>query len=260
MKLETPVTQVLPMLPPLFDSAPGTGGDYVLFVTDGEPDFCDDNNPVCPVDAVVAEIKQLNATKGITTYVLGLSSNLNTSTCPGVLQAYANAGVNQPIANPCGTHNIYDECHGDAMKPPPWAVLASQMGRTTGQALVDYVPAGGNAMVFAPDVTDQQALTNTLAGLFSGVKSCTFDLNNIEAGQPALKVDTTQLSGAQILIETTPVPLDNNNGWRVNCVPAGDPACKPSQLELTGTYCDTWHLASNKNITFNFPCGVIVPG
>ncbi len=52
MKLETPVTQVLPMLPPLFTSAPGNGGNFVLFVTDGEPDFCDDGNAVCPVDAV----------------------------------------------------------------------------------------------------------------------------------------------------------------------------------------------------------------
>jgi len=253
MKLETPVTQVLPKVPPLFMGAPGNGGNYVLFVTDGEPDFCDDGNTTCPVDAVVKEIKDLNA-MSITTYVIGLSSNFNTGTCPGVLQAYANAGVNQPIANPCPGHNIYDECNGNMS----WKALAG--GRATGQALVDYTTTGGTAQVFTPDVTNQQALSNTLAGLFSGVKSCTFDLNNLEAGEPPLKVDTTQLGGAQILIETTVVPLDNTNGWRVNCVPAGNPMCTPSQIELTGTFCDTWRLAANKNITFNFPCGVIVPG
>jgi len=258
MKLETPVTQVLPMLPPLFTGAPGNGGNFVLFVTDGEPDFCNDGNTTCAVDATVAELKQLNG-MGISTYVLGLSSNFNTGTCPGVLQAYANAGVNQPIATPCPGHNVYDECHADP-NSAPWATLATQLGRTTGQALVDYATTGGNGMVFAPDVTDQQALTNTLAGLFSGVKSCIFDLNNLDPGKPAIHVNTSLLSEAQILIETTPVPLDPNNGWRVNCVPTGDPNCKPTQIELTGTACASWHLATNKNITFDFPCDVIVPG
>jgi len=255
MKLETPVTQVLPMLPPLFTNAPGNGGNYVLFVTDGEPDFCNDGNTVCPVDAVVAEIKQLNG-MAITTYVIGLSSNSNASTCPDVLQAYANAGVNQPIANPCGTHNSSQECSGDTN----WAALASQLKRTAGQALVDYVPTGGTAQVFKPDVTDQQALTNTLAGLFSGVKSCTFDLNSIDPAKPPIKVNTNALAGARILVETTVVPLDNTNGWKVNCVPAGDPSCKPTQIELTGTACTNWRLPANKNITFDFPCDVIVPG
>ena len=73
-------------------------------------------------------------------------------------------------------------------------------------------------------------------------------------------LNTSLLSEAQILIETTPVPLDPNNGWRVNCVPTGDPNCKPTQIELTGTACASWHLATNKNITFDFPCDVIVPG
>jgi hypothetical protein len=257
MKLETPVTQVLPMLPPLFSGAPGNGGNYVLFVTDGEPDFCDDNNTVCPVDAVVAEIKQLYA-QGITTYVIGLSSSFNTSTCPDVLQAYANAGVNQPIANPCGTHNIYNECFNNGTSP--WAMVAARMNRTTGQALVDYVPSGGTAQVFKPDVTDQTALTNTLAGLFSGVKSCTFDLNSIDPKKPPIRVNTSALAGARILVETMVVPLDDTNGWKVNCVPAGDPNCKPTQIELTGTACTNWRLPKNKNITFDFPCDVIVPG
>ena len=164
--------------------------------------------------------------------------------------------MNQPIANPCGTHNASQECSGDGN----WAAIASQLKRTTGQALVDYVPTGGTAQVFAPDVTDQAALTNTLAGLFSGVKSCTFDLNSIDPGKPTIKVNTSALGGARILVETTVVPLDNTNGWKVNCVPAGDPNCKPTQIELTGTACTNWSLPANKNITFDFPCDVIVPG
>jgi hypothetical protein len=254
LKLETPVTQVLPLIPPLFAHAPGNGGDYVLFVTDGEPDFCDDGNTTCPVDAVVAELKQLKA-QGITTYVIGLSSNFNTGVCPAVLQAYANAGAAQPIGTPCPGTNFYDQCNGNMS----WKAIAGQTGRMMGQALVDYATTGGTAPVFKPDVTDQQSLTDTLAGLFSGVKSCNFDLNTVGGGAP-IKVNTSLLNKAQVSIENVVVPLDDTNGWRVNCVPLGDPNCKPTQLELTGTACTNWRLPDKKNIVFDFPCDVIIPG
>jgi hypothetical protein len=252
--LETPLSQVLPLIPPLFASAPKTGASYVLFATDGEPDFCDNGNPVCPIDAGIAGIQQL-ALQGITTYVMGLASNIISTTCPGVLQGYANAGAGVDIANPCPGHDIFNECNSSV---PPWKAIATALGRTTGQALVDYKATGGTAMVFSPTITDQQSLTDTLASLFSGVKSCTFDLGNING--TAIKVDTTQLAKAQVSVETVAVPLDSTNGWRINCVPAGDPACKNSQLELTGTSCTNWRKPENKNIDFNFPCDIIIPG
>ena len=114
---------------------------------------------------------------------------------------------------------------------------------------------------------------DTLAAAFSGVKSCLFDLNNPDGTGKPIKVDTTLLNKAQILVcpkadpatgfcpsSTMPVPLDNTNGWKVNCVPAGDPSCTPTQLELTGSSCDNWRLPDNNHIDFDFPCGVIVPG
>ena len=105
--LETPLSQSLPLIPPLFAAAPKTGPSYILFATDGEPDFCDNDNVVCPVDASIAGIKELSA-QGITTIVMGLASNLISGTCPGVLEGYANAGAGLAIANPCGTHNAWD--------------------------------------------------------------------------------------------------------------------------------------------------------
>jgi hypothetical protein len=251
--LETPLSESLPMIPPFFDSAPKTGSSYVLFATDGEPDFCDNGNAVCPVDAGIAGILKL-FTQGITTYVMGLSSDINAGTCPGVLQGYANAGANQDIANPCPGHGIYDECNGVA----PWKAIATQTGRTTGQALVDYKATAGAAKVFAPNVSDQQSLTDTLASLFSGVKSCSFDLDAL--GADPIHVDTAQLDKAQVLIENVVVPLDSTNGWKINCVPLGDPACRSTQVELTGSSCTTWRMPNTENIEFKFPCEVIVPG
>ena len=49
------------------------GDKYILFVTDGEPDYCGDGNVLCPPDAVVAELQALKA-NNITTIVFGLQS------------------------------------------------------------------------------------------------------------------------------------------------------------------------------------------
>ena len=183
MKLETPVTQVLPMLPPLFTDAPGNGGNYILFVTDGEPDFCDDGNR-CMRRRCGRRGAEAAQRRGITTNVIGLSSNFNTATCPGVFQAYANAGVNQPIADPCArAHSAYDECHANAIAlrgqttcDTDWAAPRVRRWSTT-------QPPPGPHKSTRPTSPIRQVLINTLAGLFSGVKSCTFDLNNIDSGQ-----------------------------------------------------------------------------
>jgi len=200
---------------------------------------------------------------------MGLSSDINASTCPDALKAFAAAGQNQPIANPCGVHVPAQECAGR----PVWAALRTSLGRTANTSLADYVAGGNTTKVFQPNIADQQSLTDTLAAAFSGVKSCLFDLNNPDGTGKPIKVDTTLLNKAQILVcpkadpatgfcpsSTMPVPLDNTNGWKVNCVPAGDPSCTPTQLELTGSSCDNWRLPDNNHIDFDFPCGVIVPG
>ena len=261
VNLETPLSESLPMIPPFFAAAPKTGASYILFATDGEPDFCDNDNAVCPVDASVAQIKQLFTQNNITTYVMGLSSDLNAGTCPGVLNAYAAAGQNQPIANPCGIHVPSQECGGR----PIWAALMSSLGRTGQTSAVDYVSTGSTTKVFQPNITDQTSLTDTLAAAFSGVKSCTFDL-----GAAGVRIDTAQLSKAHIYFCDSltnnvcngphEIALDPAQGWRVNCVPAGDPACKNTQVELTGQSCTDWRQPANVNIKFDFPCEVIVPG
>ena len=95
---------VLPLLKALLDQ-PGNDGDkYVLFVTDGEPDFCDNGDAKCAVDAVVAGVQKL-ASAGIHTIVFGLKI-VHQSTISGeTLQAVANAGASLPAPTPFGaTH------------------------------------------------------------------------------------------------------------------------------------------------------------
>jgi hypothetical protein len=242
--LETPLTMAMPMIQPLFAAATGNGNNYILLATDGEPDFCDNGNVTCPIDGVNLGLQQL-AIKGFTTYVIGLTSNIVSSTCPMVLQAYANAGQNLAIANPCPGHTIAAECNGESH----WAALASGAGRAAGQSLVDYVATGGGAKVYSPDVADQTSLTNTLAGLFNGVKSCTFDLSNLNG--MSIKVDRTMLDLAHIKIMGTEVPLDDTNGWRMST---------DTQLELTGAACDAWRNPATTTIDFMFPCEVFIVG
>jgi carboxymethylenebutenolidase len=76
------------------DTAPGE--KFILFVTDGEPAYCDDGNALCPPDSVVGQLQTLQ-TGGIKTLVMGISSPLTTIS-DAVLQGFANAGARQPVA------------------------------------------------------------------------------------------------------------------------------------------------------------------
>jgi len=59
-KGETPTAKVLSQVRDILRAETGPGEKYILFVTDGEPDYCDDPNPICPVDSVVAALQALS--------------------------------------------------------------------------------------------------------------------------------------------------------------------------------------------------------
>jgi hypothetical protein len=226
---------------------PGNDGDkYVLFVTDGEPDFCDNGDAKCPVDAVVAAVQQL-AAAGIHTIVFGLKSSLS-NISGDTLQAVANAGAGLPVAAPFGGSAVKDVCYG-CQGVAAWKAQWPAAGRavdcnTVGQqTLGSYAPAGGSATVYQPDPADQAALTAQIASVVSGIKSCIFDLG----GQ--LSVNLALLDQASVSLEGAPVPLSQVNGWRMN----GE-----TQLELVGDACASWHLPESSHIEFHFPCEIIV--
>ena len=189
-KSETPTSKVLASLRATLATDPSPGPKYILFVTDGEPDFCDDGDPVCPVDAVVHQL-QLLRDAGVTTLVFGVQAPL-ASIPAGTLQAFANAGAGQAVAPSIApTTNIFFQCAGVT----GWRQEYDAAGRSGQVPIASYVGGSGNATVYMPDTANQQALTNLIASAVSGVKSCAFDLAN------GLRVDLSMLGRARVFIE-----------------------------------------------------------
>ena len=243
---ETPVIQVLPLVEGLLNQ-PGNDGDkYVLFVTDGEPDFCDNGDSKCAMDAVIGGVQKL-AAEGIHTLVFGIGSSIIADS-GAFLQALANAGASLLPPTPFGaTTKEQDVCYA-CKGIQPWLAQwptgkAPDCSMAGQQTLGAYGSVATNAPVYHPDPADQNALTAQIASVVSGIKSCTFELGG------NISVDLAQLDQASVSIEGQKLPLAQDNGWRMN---------SPTQVELVGSACTTWNDPKNTHIDFNFPCDIIV--
>jgi hypothetical protein len=232
-------------------AADTTEGDkYVLFVTDGEQDYCNDGDFACPTDSVVYHLQQL-AAKGFKTFIFGLpmtsSDTQQQARYPAVLQAFADAGMGlgvAPVLPPGGTAplNIFYNCQA----VPEWQAETVAAGTPMNSPLGTYATASGGAKVFTPDPTNKEALRDEIAKVLSGVKSCTFDLGG------GIKVVQNLLSEAHVFVEGKEVPLDVNgmNGWHMPT---------PTQIELVGDACNNWRMPQNNKIEWDFPCKILVP-
>jgi hypothetical protein len=236
------------------------GEKYVLFVTDGEQDYCGNGNPLCPTDSVVYWLQKLK-TDGVHTFIFGLPANISGSIPYDVtLQAFANAGAGEPTLPALGTgmtiQQIYDQCfYGGDMNAAGWKTEFATAAKVDDVATVDidesktlgnYSATGGTAKVFKPDPTDQAALTEQFRAVLAGVKSCTFDLGG------DIKVVQDLLSEAHVYVEGQEVPLDltKTNGWHMPT---------PTQIELVGEACANWRMPMNNKIDWDFPCKILVP-
>jgi hypothetical protein len=230
------------------DTSPGN--KYMLFITDGQEDYCDDSLETCATDSTVGAIQAAFAAQ-VRTIVFGLQSpqfNLPA----GVLQSFANAGAGETtvaaLMSGLDTTAIFDLCAGNV----PWKadLVASGHPTTRGPTATigTYGMTAGPTMPFQPSASDQSMLVNQLSSALAGVKSCTFDLTNIN-GQ-TITVDTTRLNEAHVKIEGVEVPLSATNGWNVD-------AAAPTKLVLSGTACTTWRDPASKTIDLAFPCAAI---
>jgi len=251
-KFETPARQALDMIGAklLADTTPG--GKFILFVTDGQPDYCDDSNTLCAPDSVIGGLQSLK-TMGITTIVFGLQSK-GFNLPAGTLQAFANAGAGEPAVMPlpagADMNSIWDQCNGLA----PWKADLTTTGKTQtrGTTVGDYSPTAGPTKPFTPNAADQAVLVTQLTAALSSVKSCTFDLGNID-GQ-SIKVDPMQLGAAHVCMDKTcpsakEIPQDATNGWSLSSA---------TQIILNGTACTSWRMPNNNDIAFDFPCKSII--
>jgi len=263
-KWETPTRRTLEMLGAELTAITEPGDKYILFVTDGEPDYCGDGNLLCPPDSVVAELQALKAQpapNSISTIVFGLQSKVG-DISPTVLQAFANAGAGEATMAPSrgnlDAFAFFDQCFpggdssaagwkADFLKVHPECMTNSNdcRGKTIGTYTATTAAAAGPTKPFTPDPSSSTAIITQLRAALSGVKSCSFDLGG------HVMVNTARLNEAVIKIDGAVIPLDptSKNGWNMST---------PTQLELHGTACDTWRNPTAKDIDFGFPCDIIV--
>jgi len=227
------------------------GDKYIIFITDGQEDYCDDALEICASDSTVGALQAAFAAN-IRTIVFGLQTTQ--FNLPGaVLDAFATAGAGEPtvpsLMAGLDPTAIFDQCQGVT----PWRTDLTASGHPTARgptAVVGtYATTAGPTKPFKPNAADQTMLVTQLSAALAGVKSCVFDLT--ATGGAMIKVNLNQLNKASVAIQGTTVPLDPNsaNGWNM---------INESTLELFGSACDTWHNPNNTNIAFDFPCDIIV--
>lgn len=258
---ETPTLPALDAAARTLWNDTGTGGKYILYVTDGEPDYCDDGPPVCPTDSVTAKIQQLAlgldneqaSNTPIQTFVFGIETT-TTTIPPATLQAFANAGSSEPVAFIAQDANaIFDPCQGvdgwlDSYMLTNKPIDPASGRPVRGNTTADYSAVGGTAQVYRPDPTDQEALVAEIRSALAGVKSCEFSL-----GEDGVEVDLSRTDlgeQAHILLNGQAIPLDDTNGWHL---------LDASTVELVGSACDTWRAPVETSIDFDFPCDIIIP-
>jgi uncharacterized protein YegL len=160
----------------------GANPKYIVLVTDGEPDFCDDPNVTCSRDHVVAAVQQAHA-QGIGTFVFSIGGDVDRNHLGDV----ANAGVGQPVED------------------RQMAVMYQCPERQG-----TYSATSGNAPFFEPDVNDQKALVDALTGAIAGVRSCVFDL------QGRVQIDLALANQGLVTIDGAPVSYGAPDGFQMN--------------------------------------------
>jgi hypothetical protein len=181
-KGETPTSLALAEVAQLMQKEPEASPKFILLVTDGEPDFCDDPNVTCSRDAVVAAAQAAFA-KGIGTFIFSVGGEVARAHLGDV----ANAGTGQPVTD--RDMAVHYQCPNST---------------------ATYSATSGNAPFFEPDINDRNALVSTLANTIAGVRSCVFDL------QGRVKIDLKLGDQGVIEIDGVKVPFGGNDGYRLN--------------------------------------------
>lgn len=213
------------------------GGDpHVWLVTDGDVDYCDDGNPLCPVDSAIASVQRLAAaTPPIRTSVFGPTTTLSVL-ATSALQSLANAGAGEPVARPAtgpvstDVNAIFDQCSA----VPDWASDFASTGKpiVRGQSVADYAESGGAAVVHLPVGSDVAGLVAELRSRFVVERRCAFDLAADGVTESAL---ATIDASAVLELGGAPVAHDEQNGWHV---------VGGSTLRLEGAACDAVRAAA----------------
>ncbi len=166
-KFEAPTSESLGVVANALLADTNPGGRYILFVTDGQPDYCDDSNTLCAPDSVVYQLQKAY-TAGISTIVFGIQTTLF-DLAPGVLQAFANAGAGEPTLAPVRTggttFDFYDQCSAVA----GWAADLTASGKAVarGTTLGTYSTTMGPTAPYTPSASSETQLVSQLSAALS---------------------------------------------------------------------------------------------
>jgi hypothetical protein len=236
-KGESPFALALSRAKVLLEAAPAAE-KFVILVIDGQPDYCDDGNSLCPIDSVVARIQLLKAA-GITTLVAGLPLTANAvgdaAVYASALQAYANAGVGQPTTV-VGTSvsDVYFQCTSST----GWNTEFTASGKPVQQALGSYSAPAGTAPYKSLTPSNAASLTTAFNQLFARTQSCTFTATGGKVPLASAATGTVKVGGSS-------VPYNASNGWQMK---------SESELELVGSACDALRAAPDVAVSIELPC------
>jgi hypothetical protein len=227
-KGETPTAATIQAAQAALLADPSPGEKVMLLVTDGDPDFCNDPDRACPMDAVVGAVQNAKAS-GVSTVVFGLR---RAELSEQHLRDVANAGAGQPVALPQGINNEQDLRNRCRDNP-------------AGSVPGTYAATSGNAEFFQANGTDQSALGAALDAAIYGVRSCIFELDG------AVEINPDRVGSARITLdEGAPLVFNDPNGWRL---------VTATQVELVGSACQQLKNPATGGIKFDFPCDVFSP-
>ncbi len=254
-KQETPTPLAIQQATEVLLADESPGDRYILLVSDGQPDFCDDQTASCAIDATVAAM-QLAFRQGIKTLVFAIESDQITE--PELFDYFAQAGAGEEPAWGKGldvmpySGVVVGECASSAVAAE-WNALRTANGNAPDPATCMPVPPMGDPNCFLPagDYTagggtttailnsDPTALAQQILASVESLKSCVIDLNFEVINEEEGEIFVGDLDNA--------IAQDQ---WRMNT---------PTQMELLGDACATWQSPEVFDFFAGFPCTAIIP-
>jgi len=255
---ETPTPMAIEQATDLLLADDSPGDRYILLVTDGNPDFCNNPDARCGADALIASL-QLSAAQGVRTLVFGID---NPNLEPAWFDYYAQAGVGEMPDWPDGvqgeTEGQYSgDLEGACKQSDEWSRYRTLNGNDPLPApdcphdYMDVAPfscwlpagnysvEGGAATAFLS--TDTAALADQISTTVSGLKSCIFDL-----GDSGVSVKEGEEDTGEIFVQDELIPQDQ---WRMNSA---------TVLELLGDACTRWQSPEVTKFFAGFPCEALI--
>jgi hypothetical protein len=155
----------------------GAGKKYIVFVLNGEADYCSDGFPGCPADSVIAQIQKLHSA-GVTTLIasapgLLVAGEERVAAYEAALQGYANAGAGLPVKSHTDPATLNLMCTSSIDSGgAAWREELDASGKPADATLADYAQTGGDAPYVRLEAGAVTDWTSALSTLLEGIATC----------------------------------------------------------------------------------------